>query len=135
MGDVSSSVCGLAEGGVASGTGRGTAGQWSCGSGGRVACCIWDPGEHRKVDAFAKEWGFINKISITLNSIDGVRDFTTTTVGLAGEWNNEPVEGFVVRTHVTPTGNAKLSTASPYVRTWIFLPLQSQVRRALRDVQ
>ena len=53
-----------------------------------------------KVDAFAEEWGFIKTISITLNSIDGVRDFTTT-VGLAGEWNNEPVEGFVLQTHGT----------------------------------
>ena len=68
-----------------------------------------------KVDAFAEEWGFIKTISITLNSIDEVKDFTTN-VGLTGEWNNEAVEGFVVRTHVTepPTGNAKSSTASPY---------------------
>ncbi|KAJ7205526.1 RNA ligase-domain-containing protein [Mycena pura] len=54
------------------------------------------------VDAFAAEWGFIRTASVVLPSIDEVRAFTTG-VADSGVWNGEPVEGFVVRTHVATT--------------------------------
>ena len=53
-----------------------------------------------------------------LNSVKEVRDFTDTCAE-TGEWKEEPVEGFVVRTHVAepPTSNngkGKDRTAPPY---------------------
>ena len=75
------------------------------------------------VDAFAEEWGFIKTPSKIVNSIKEVKDFTTACAE-KGEWNGEPVEGFVVRTIVTepPTaanmgkakGGTQESTRSPY---------------------
>nr|GAT52938.1 RNA ligase [Mycena chlorophos] len=52
-----------------------------------------------EVDAFAAEWGFIRTASIVLPSIAEVRSFTDE-VGKTGAWNGEPIEGFVVRTHL-----------------------------------
>ncbi|KAG6841631.1 hypothetical protein C0991_009056 [Blastosporella zonata] len=68
-----------------------------------------------EVDAFAEEWGFIKTPSIKIETIAGVRSFTTEISEL-GEWNGEAVEGFVVRTHVTepPVGKGKSPSASPY---------------------
>ena len=52
------------------------------------------------VDAFADEWGFIKTKYITLDSITQVRSFTDD-IRKTGTWEGEPVEGFVVRTHIT----------------------------------
>jgi tRNA ligase len=66
------------------------------------------------VDAFATEWGFIKTASITLNSIDEVKSFTSECAE-TGQWNGEAVEGFVVRTHATaPVDKGKSNNASPY---------------------
>ncbi|KAJ2913895.1 hypothetical protein MD484_g6512, partial [Candolleomyces efflorescens] len=60
------------------------------------------------VDAFADEWGFIKTATIVLDTIEQVQEFTSE-VGETGKWNDEAVEGFVVRTHVTepPTEQKK----------------------------
>ncbi|KAF9460265.1 RNA ligase [Collybia nuda] len=70
---------------------------------------------HEEVDAFAKEWGFITTATITMNSIEEVKEFTTE-IGKTGKWNGEAVEGFVVRTHVTepPVDKDRSASASPY---------------------
>ncbi|KAF8636330.1 hypothetical protein AX17_003621, partial [Amanita inopinata Kibby_2008] len=52
------------------------------------------------VDAFAEEWGFIKTRYTILDSISSVRKFTDD-IRHTGAWEGEPVEGFVVRTHVT----------------------------------
>ncbi|KAI0360295.1 hypothetical protein OH77DRAFT_1470048 [Trametes cingulata] len=67
------------------------------------------------VDAFAKEWGFIQTPSTVLHTVDKVRAFTEE-IGRTGKWNGEALEGFVVRTHVTepPTKGNKPASASPY---------------------
>ncbi|KAI0366072.1 hypothetical protein BV20DRAFT_1097607 [Pilatotrama ljubarskyi] len=67
------------------------------------------------VDAFAKEWGFIQTPSTVLYTVDKVRSFTEE-IGRTGKWNGEALEGFVVRTHVTepPTKGNKPASASPY---------------------
>ncbi|RPD55632.1 hypothetical protein L226DRAFT_537106 [Lentinus tigrinus ALCF2SS1-7] len=67
------------------------------------------------VDAFAREWGFIPTPSTVLQTIPEVKAFTEE-IGRKGSWNNEPIEGFVVRTHVTepPTKGGKPVSASPY---------------------
>ncbi|PPQ91068.1 hypothetical protein CVT25_014736 [Psilocybe cyanescens] len=68
---------------------------------------------HEVVDAFADDWGFIKTPTITLNSINEVKEFTTVCAE-TGEWNGEQVEGFVVRTHVTepPTSGQNKGEAS-----------------------
>ncbi|KAJ7766520.1 RNA ligase [Mycena maculata] len=66
------------------------------------------------VDAFAAEWGFIQTASMVLPSIAEVRAFTDA-VGESGAWNGEPVEGFVVRTHVASTpGEAPYTPGSTF---------------------
>ncbi|KAK7052304.1 tRNA ligase [Favolaschia claudopus] len=66
------------------------------------------------VDAFAAEWGFIQTASLELNSIAEVRAFTDEC-GTTGSWNDEPVEGFVVRTHVASTpGKAPYTPGSTF---------------------
>lgn len=69
---------------------------------------------HEEVDAFAEKWGFIKTATTTLDSIEAVQKFTQH-VGETGEWQGEPVEGFVVRTHVAepPAGGASRDQ-SPY---------------------
>ncbi|KAH7338320.1 RNA ligase-domain-containing protein [Rhizoctonia solani] len=52
------------------------------------------------VVAFAKEWGFIPTVAITLNTIEEVKKFTDK-VSKEGKWRGEAVEGFVVRTKVS----------------------------------
>ena len=51
------------------------------------------------VDAFAEKWGFIKTSTAVNNSIREVKEFTDACA-TKGEWNGEPIEGFVVRTHV-----------------------------------
>ena len=67
------------------------------------------------VDAFAREWGLIPTKSTELNSIAEVKEFTER-IGNEGTWLGEPLEGFVVRTHVSepPTKDGIGRDASPY---------------------
>ncbi|KAH8813973.1 RNA ligase-domain-containing protein [Flagelloscypha sp. PMI_526] len=65
------------------------------------------------VDAFAQEWGFIQTQSITLNSIEEVRQFRDE-VERTKMWNGEAVEGFVVRTHIGPPPRDATKNFSPY---------------------
>lgn len=51
------------------------------------------------VDAFADEWGFIKTSTLVLKSIPEVKQFTDE-IAKTGMWEGEPVEGFVVRTHI-----------------------------------
>ena len=60
------------------------------------------------VDAFASKWGFIQTATKVIDSIKEVRAFTDACAA-GGEWNGEPIEGFVVRTHVKGRKNG-----SPY---------------------
>ena len=64
------------------------------------------------VDAFAKEWGFIVTASTVLKSLAEVKSFTEQ-IGQKGEWRGEPLEGFVVRTHVG-SGDLSDRAAPPY---------------------
>ncbi|KAL1719118.1 RNA ligase-domain-containing protein [Schizophyllum commune] len=68
-----------------------------------------------EVDKFAEEWGFIRTLSTTVNTIPEVRAFTDE-VSKTGVWQGQPVEGFVVRTHVTepPTKGKADPSVSPY---------------------
>ncbi|KAM6492799.1 RNA ligase [Amanita muscaria] len=52
------------------------------------------------VDAFAEEWGFVKTKCITLKTISQVCEFTDE-IRETGTWEGEPIEGFVVRTHIT----------------------------------
>jgi tRNA ligase len=67
------------------------------------------------VDDFARTWGFIVTKSTVLQSIPEVKKFTDD-INDAKEWNGEPLEGFVVRTHVgvPPTKGNVRGNASPY---------------------
>jgi len=67
------------------------------------------------VDEFAREWGFIVTASYKLPSISKVKAFTEE-IGRSGKWNNEALEGFVVRTTVSlpPTKGSSPVDASPY---------------------
>ncbi|TDL22055.1 hypothetical protein BD410DRAFT_771066 [Rickenella mellea] len=67
------------------------------------------------VAAFAREWGFIETLTKTVNTIAEVHEFTDA-VEEAGKWQGEPVEGFVVRCHVatTPPSPSDHKTAPPY---------------------
>ncbi|EIN08726.1 hypothetical protein PUNSTDRAFT_67333 [Punctularia strigosozonata HHB-11173 SS5] len=67
------------------------------------------------VEKFAHEWGFIPTKSTVLRSIPDVKAFTDE-IGKTGSWNGEPLEGFVVRTHVTepPTDGRTTRDRSPY---------------------
>ncbi|KZT66611.1 hypothetical protein DAEQUDRAFT_752049 [Daedalea quercina L-15889] len=71
--------------------------------------------EQPTVDAFAREWGFIATKSTVLQSIPAVKEFTED-IGKTGKWNGDPLEGFVVRTHVVepPTKGGKPASQSPY---------------------
>jgi tRNA ligase len=62
-----------------------------------------------EVNAFAAEWGLIQTRYTTLKSIADVRTFTTN-IATTGAWEGEPIEGFVVRTHVSKVGDA----SAPY---------------------
>ncbi|KAF7790591.1 hypothetical protein EIP86_001547 [Pleurotus ostreatoroseus] len=67
------------------------------------------------VDAFAREWGFIPTPYTELKTIPEVKEFTER-IGKEGKWRGEPLEGFVVRTHVSkpPTDGRKSAGQSPY---------------------
>jgi tRNA ligase len=62
----------------------------------------------KEVDAFAEKWGFIKTPTMVIDSIKEVKDFTDACA-IKGEWNREPIEGFVVRTQLKKGKNA-----SPY---------------------
>ncbi|EGN92568.1 hypothetical protein SERLA73DRAFT_99105 [Serpula lacrymans var. lacrymans S7.3] len=65
------------------------------------------------VDAFADEWGFIKTASIELQTIPEVKAFTDK-IGETGKWNDEALEGFVVRTHISvPTHASDRNTTCP----------------------
>ena len=68
------------------------------------------------VDDFAERWGFIKTATKVVHSIKEVKDFTDSCAE-RGEWNGEPVEGFVVRTHIASSGRSNTSKTigrSPY---------------------
>ncbi|KIM36560.1 hypothetical protein M413DRAFT_449100 [Hebeloma cylindrosporum] len=67
------------------------------------------------VDDFAERWGFIKTPWTTVNTIKEVRTFTDECAA-RGEWNGEPVEGFVVRTRVADLPNSARGdpARSPY---------------------
>ncbi|TKY85258.1 hypothetical protein EX895_006338 [Sporisorium graminicola] len=51
------------------------------------------------VDAFANEWGFIPTRWIQLGSLEEVQR-VTSEIEQTGAWEGEPIEGFVIRTHM-----------------------------------
>ncbi|TRM62270.1 RNA ligase-domain-containing protein [Schizophyllum amplum] len=80
-----------------------------------VATKRFDTLPQAEVDAFADEWGFIKTLSTAVDTIAEVREFTNE-VSKTGIWQGQPVEGFVVRTHVTepPTKGKADPSVSPY---------------------
>ncbi|EJD05579.1 uncharacterized protein FOMMEDRAFT_78648 [Fomitiporia mediterranea MF3/22] len=66
-----------------------------------------------KVAAFAREWGLIETPYHTANSISEVRKFSEE-IAKSGNWNDEPIEGFVVRCHVSDSSSAKEKDVPPY---------------------
>ncbi|KAF8520871.1 RNA ligase-domain-containing protein [Hysterangium stoloniferum] len=66
-----------------------------------------DPHE---VSAFAREWGFIPTAFISFNTVAEVREFTEK-VSQSGKWNDEPIEGFVVRSHIASVPGAPASSS------------------------
>jgi tRNA ligase len=65
------------------------------------------------VDQFATEWGLITTDSITIDSIQEVREFCEET-SKTGRWNGVAVEGFVVRTTIGPRPDEKGHDTPPY---------------------
>ena len=67
------------------------------------------------VDAFADEWGFMKTPTLVLKSIPEVKQFTDE-IAKTGTWKGEPLEGFVVRTHIVPPKHDSTSRdrAPPY---------------------
>jgi tRNA ligase len=65
------------------------------------------------VDAFAEKWGFIKTPTKLLHSILEVKEFSDACA-VRGEWEGEPVEGFVVRTHVANAPTSGRNYGSPY---------------------
>ncbi|KAF8632510.1 hypothetical protein AX15_001843 [Amanita polypyramis BW_CC] len=63
------------------------------------------------VDAFADEWGFIKTRYAIFKTIPEVRAFTDE-VRKTGTWEGEPLEGFVVRTHITEPPRTSLGSTS-----------------------
>ncbi|KAF8588174.1 hypothetical protein K439DRAFT_1613751 [Ramaria rubella] len=63
-----------------------------------------------KVEAFAREWGFIPTLYTSLNTVAQVREFTQD-VGRTGKWNGQPIEGFVVRTRIADTPSAPINVS------------------------
>ncbi|SPO25021.1 related to TRL1 - tRNA ligase [Ustilago trichophora] len=55
------------------------------------------------VDAFANEWGFIPTRWLTLPSLAEVQR-VTNEIEQTGAWEGEPIEGFVIRTHMPDVG-------------------------------
>ncbi|KAJ9479855.1 tRNA ligase [Pseudozyma hubeiensis] len=52
-----------------------------------------------EVDAFAAQWGFIRTRWLTLGSLEEVQK-VTAEIEVTGAWEGEPIEGFVIRTHM-----------------------------------
>jgi tRNA ligase len=67
------------------------------------------------VDSFAAEWGFIRTVTLEMNDIDKVKEFTDECAK-TGSWNNEAIEGFVVRTHIKMSNRSAFTgqDAPPY---------------------
>jgi tRNA ligase len=65
-----------------------------------------------EVDAFADEWGFIKTPTMMINSVDEVKAFTDE-IAKSGIWNGEPLEGFVVRTHIAESGGGSRQKDKP----------------------
>ncbi|KLO10607.1 RNA ligase [Schizopora paradoxa] len=66
------------------------------------------------VTKFAKEWGFIETVYHTEQSIAGVRRFADE-IEKSKKWNGEAIEGFVVRCHVSQEAHrGDRRTAPPY---------------------
>ncbi|KAH0834656.1 RNA ligase-domain-containing protein [Lanmaoa asiatica] len=51
------------------------------------------------VDAFAEEWGFLKTTTVVYDTLEETKKFTDE-IAKTGEWKGEPLEGFVVRTHI-----------------------------------
>ncbi|GJJ07053.1 hypothetical protein Clacol_001252 [Clathrus columnatus] len=62
-----------------------------------------------QVQEFAREWGFIPTPFITFKTVAEVRSFSEE-ISKSGKWNNQPIEGFVVRTYIAQTPDAPAST-------------------------
>ncbi|GAC98967.1 hypothetical protein PHSY_006564 [Pseudozyma hubeiensis SY62] len=52
-----------------------------------------------EVDRFAEQWGFIRTRWLTLGSLEEVQK-VTAEIEVTGAWEGEPIEGFVIRTHM-----------------------------------
>ncbi|THH10619.1 hypothetical protein EW145_g1197 [Phellinidium pouzarii] len=65
------------------------------------------------VAAFAREWGLIETPFHVVHSIKEVREFSDE-IAKNGNWHGDPIEGFVVRTHVAPESSFKDAGAPPY---------------------
>lgn len=63
----------------------------------------------KMVQEFAREWGFIPTPFITFKTVSEIRSFTEE-VSKSGKWNNQPIEGFVVRTYISQSPDAPAST-------------------------
>ena len=66
-----------------------------------------------EVNAFAREWGFIETAYHTVNSISEVKSFSEE-VAKTGEWNGQAIEGFVVRCHVADQYGRDSRSIPPY---------------------
>ena len=51
------------------------------------------------VDTFADEWGFLKTRTLVYATLAEVKEFTDE-IAETGQWNGEPLEGFVVRTNI-----------------------------------
>ncbi len=64
------------------------------------------------VDAFAEAWGFIRTRWIELPSLQEVQR-VTAEIEQTGAWEGEPIEGFVIRTHMPTTHQLETIKADP----------------------
>lgn len=65
------------------------------------------------VNAFAREWGFLETPYHTEETVEKVRELTDA-VGKSGKWKGEPIEGFVVRCYVKDGISPTEANAPPY---------------------
>ena len=74
-----------------------------------------------EVDAFAREWGFLPTRWIEIGSLKDVEEFTDR-IGTSGSWNGEPIEGFVIRTHMPNVPVASEAVSPPYApgQAWFY---------------
>ncbi|KIS70946.1 tRNA ligase [Mycosarcoma maydis] len=76
-----------------------------------------------EVDEFANEWGFIPTRWLQLDSLDQVQS-VTSRIEQTGAWEGEPIEGFVIRTHM-PDAKAMQSLAETNVVSPPYAPGQA----------